>query len=103
MSAAKIKNKKAHLRQKLGGDGGSGRFLFHKSPASGTTVLDAKSEKSKKSQLQNDLISDLPKDGKWASRQQNLDIISNCPPGQMDDFDGVDRIIEVRGETPTST
>ncbi|XP_069999986.1 uncharacterized protein [Penaeus vannamei] len=97
MSSQKVKNKKAQLRQKLGGDSASARFLFTKaSPAGITSLKDAKSLKTEKCQLQNDLISGLPKGDKAAKPKQNLDIISNCPPGLMDDFDGIDHIIAVR-------
>ncbi|XP_068247794.1 uncharacterized protein [Palaemon carinicauda] len=95
MSAQKIKNKKAQLRQKLGGEGGSARFLFTKSSPSGLTSIKESKLKSEKFELQNDLISGLPKSDTSSKPKQKLDIISNCPNGPMDDFDGVDHIIAV--------
>ncbi|KAK3855361.1 hypothetical protein Pcinc_038233, partial [Petrolisthes cinctipes] len=81
-------------------EAGPGRFLFHKSSPQRVTVIPESQpeEETTKSQqqLQNDLLSDLPKNDTKKARQHKLDIISNCPPGQLDDFDGIDCIIQVR-------
>ncbi|KAK4316875.1 hypothetical protein Pmani_012006 [Petrolisthes manimaculis] len=113
MSGQKIRNRKAlQLRQKLGVEAGPGRFLFHKSSPQRVTVIPESHQpeeetnttttttttttKSQQQLQQNDLLSDLPKDDTKEARRHKLDIISNCPPGQMDDFDGIDCIIQVR-------
>ena len=52
---------------------------------------------SKSRPLQNDLISGLPRNPNRAkSSRPDLDVLSHCPPGALDEIDGIEHVLAVR-------
>ena len=76
----------------------NGRFLYTVNSISPgiTTITKLHSPKQVKKELQNDLISGLPRRGSTRKPKHNLDIISHCPPDEYDEFDDIEKIMAVR-------